>query len=120
MEKYKLFDAEEKMMDIIWNNEPINSTVLKNICEEILGWKKSTTYSMVKRLKDRKILTSENAVITSNVTKEEVNKYQLDSLLEKSFDGSLPTFIATFLKDKKLTKSDIKDIMSVIDGASDE
>lgn len=120
LKDYKLYDAEYKLMEVIWDKEPINSTKLKNLCEELFGWKKSTTYSIVKRLKNKGILKNENATITSLITCDEVNKYEIETLLEKNFKGSVPSFVATFLKNKKLSKDEVDEIMKIIEEAKNE
>ncbi len=118
MEKYKLFDAENKFLEIIWELEPINSTELTKVCFEKLGWKKSTTYTMLRKLASRDVLKNDNAIVTSLIKKEQVQKYESEALLEKTFDNSLPTFIAAFLKDKKLSKKDAEEIKKMIEEAT--
>jgi predicted transcriptional regulator len=118
MEQYKLFDAEFKFVSIIWDVEPVNSTELSKICLEKLGWKKPTTFNMIRKLEERGILKNENATVTSLVKREQVQKYESEALLDKAFDGSLPTFLATFLQDKKLTKQEAEEIRKMIEEAT--
>ena len=118
MEQYRLFDAEFKFISIIWDNEPVNSTELSKICLKELGWKKSTTYNMIRKMTERGILQNEDATVTALVKREQVQKYESEVLLEKSFDGSLPTFLAAFLKDKKLTKKEAEEIKKMIEEAT--
>ena len=118
MRKFKLFDAESKFMDIIWETEPVNSTMLTKICNEKLGWKKSTTYTMIRKLSDRGILSNVDATVTSLIKKKEVRKYESDTLLKKTFDSSLPTFLASFLQDKKLSKQEAEEIKKMIEEAT--
>lgn len=118
MEEFKLFDAEYKFLDIIWELEPVNSTELSKVCFHKLGWKKSTTYTMIRKLAERGILKNDNATVSSLIKKEQVQKYESETLLEKSFDNSLPTFIATFLKDKKLSKKEAEEIKKMIEEAT--
>lgn len=118
MEEFKLFDAESKFLDIIWEFEPINSTELTKVCFEKLGWKKSTTYTMIRKLVGRGILINENAIVSALIKKEQVQKYESETLLEKSFDNSLPTFISSFLKDKKLSKMEAEEIKKMIEEAT--
>jgi predicted transcriptional regulator len=118
MEEYKLYEAEFKFLDIIWKQEPINSTELTKLCLQLLGWKKSTTYTMIKKLSERGILRSQNAIVTTLVQREQVLKYESDILMEKAFDNSLPSFLATFLKDKTLTKQEAQEIKRMIEEAS--
>jgi len=118
LEEYKIFDAESKFLDIIWELEPINSTELTKVCFEKLGWKKSTTYTMIRKLAGRGILINENAIVSALIKKEQIQKYESETLLEKSFDNSLPTFIASFLKDKKLSRIDAEEIKKMIEEAT--
>ena len=115
MEELKLFDAEYKFLDIIWESEPVNSTELTKLCLQRLGWKKPTTYTMIRKLAEKGILKNENATVTSLVKREQVQKYESEALLEKSFDNSLPAFIAAFLKDKKLSQSEAEEIKRMIE-----
>lgn len=118
MEEYKIFDAESKFLGIIWELEPINSTELTKVCFEKLGWKKSTTYTMIRKLAGRGILINENAIVSALIKKEQVQKYESETLLEKSFDNSLPIFIASFLKDKKLSRIEAEEIKKMIEEAT--
>jgi predicted transcriptional regulator len=118
MDKFKLFDAEYKFLTIIWDMEPVNSTELSKICVEKLGWKKSTTYNMIRKLVERGVLKNEDAIVYSLVKREDVQKYESRTLLEKSFHGSLPSFLSAFLKDKKLTKEEALEIKKMIEEAT--
>jgi len=118
MKQFKLADGEYKFVSLIWENEPINSTALVKLSLEQLGWKKATTYTVLRKLCEKGILKNENATVTSLVKKEEVQKFESEILLEKNFDNSLPAFIAAFLQDKKLTKKEAKEIQEMIDKAS--
>ena len=115
MEDLKLFDAEYKFLDIIWELEPINSTELTKVCLNKLGWKKPTTYTMIRKLAEKALLKNENATVTSLVKREQVQKYESEALLEKSFDNSLPAFIAAFLQDKKLSENEAEAIKRMIE-----
>ncbi len=118
MKDYKLFDGEYKFMCIIWDNEPINSTKLHKICLEKLGWKKSTTYTMIRKLSKKGLIKNENAVVTVLVKKDEVEKYESEQLVNRVFDDSLPNFISAFLKDRKLTEKEANEIKKVIEEAT--
>jgi predicted transcriptional regulator len=118
MTDLKLFAAERKFMDIIWKHEPINSTQLTKICLQKLGWKKSTTYTMIRKLVNRGLLKNENATVTALVKREQVQKYESETLLEQSFDGSLPVFLATFLQDKALSKEEAEELQRMIQEAT--
>ncbi len=115
MESLKLFDAEYRFMCIVWEKEPINSTELVKLCQSEFGWKKSTTYSVIKRLSERGVLKNENAVVTALVQRIQVQKYESEQLLEKAFDNSLPSFVAAFLQNKKLTQSEAEQIKKMIE-----
>ena len=115
---YRLFDAEYKFMCIVWEHEPVNSTELTKICEKILGWKKPTTYSMIKKLCERGIMQNEKATVTTLIAKEDVQKYEADVFIDKVFAGSVPSFITTFLQDKTLSKEEAQEIKSMIDGVT--
>lgn len=118
MAEFKLFDAEYKFVDIIWELEPINSTELAKICLKRLGWKKPTTYTMIRKLAGRGILKNEDATVIALVKREQVQKYESEALLEKSFDNSLPAFLAAFLTDKKLTEKEAEEIKKIIEEAT--
>lgn len=120
MSELKLFEAEFKFLNIIWEIEPINSTELTKICIKKLGWKKSTTYTMIRKLSERGILKNEEATVTSLVNRKQVQKYESEALLEKSFNNSLPIFLATFLKDKKISKQEAEELRKMIEEATKE
>ncbi|MCR6546394.1 BlaI/MecI/CopY family transcriptional regulator [Dehalobacterium formicoaceticum] len=117
MEKYKLFDAEYKFASIIWDNEPINSTELVRLCADKLGWKKSTTYTVLKKLSDRAILQNKDAVVTALVKREDVQRYESNAVVEKSFNGSLPKFLTAFLGDRKITEQEAEELKQIIEEA---
>lgn len=111
----KVFESEYRFCLILWENEPIGSTELAKICKEKLGWSRTTTYTVIKRLSDRGVVINENAVVRSLISKEEIQKAEIDELVQKKFEGSLPDFIATFTKHQKLTDEEIKQIKNLID-----
>jgi predicted transcriptional regulator len=117
-ERYKLFDAEFKFLKIVWEHEPVNSTELSKICLQQLGWKKSTTFNMIRKLAERGILQNEQATVTALVKREQVQKYESETLLEKAFDGSLPSFLAAFLKDRKLPRQEAEELKRMIEEAT--
>lgn len=118
MDNLKLFDAEYRFMCVLWEHEPVNSTELVRHCLDRFKWKKSTTYSMIKRLSERGILKNENAIVMALVKKEDVQKYESEVLLEKTFDNSLPVFLTAFLRDKKLSKSEAEKLKKMIEEAT--
>ncbi len=115
----KVYESEYRFCLILWEHEPVKSTELVKLCEEQLGWKKATTYTVIKRLAERGILKSENAMVTSLVSKSEVQEAEMDELLEKTFEGSLPAFIAAFTKHKKLSEKEIQEIRRMIDNCEE-
>lgn len=117
MEKYKLFDAEYRFLDIVWDKEPVNSTELSIICLERLGWKKSTTYNMIRKLSERGFVKNENAVVSAVIKREQVAKYEGEAVAEKYFGGSLPAFIAAFLDGKRISDEEAEELKRMIDKA---
>ena len=111
----KIFESEYRFCLILWENEPIRSRDLAELCRERLGWSKTTTYTVIKRLTDRGVVKSENAVVTSLVSKDEAQVSELDELMEKRFENSLPAFIAAFAKRQKLSQEDIDELRRIID-----
>lgn len=118
MKQFKLADGEYKFVSLIWENEPINSTALVKLSLEQLGWKKATTYTVLRKLCEKGILSNKNATVTSLVKKEEVQKFESEILMEKNFENSLPAFLAAFLKDKKLSKKEAEEIREMIEKAT--
>ena len=114
MEELRLGAVESKFADIIWNNEPIPSGELVKLCNQKLEWKKSTTYTMLKRLCERGIFKNENGVVSSILTKEEFGSAQSERIIEDTFEGSLPAFIAAFASRKKLSEKDVEEIQKMI------
>ncbi len=114
MENYRLFDAEYKFMCVVWEREPVNSTELTRACQNLLGWKKSTTYTVIKKLCDRGMLRNENSTVSALVKREQVQAYESEALLEKAFDGSLPAFVAAFLRGRKLSGDEAEEIRRMI------
>ncbi len=117
MSDLKLFDAEFKFMNIVWEFEPINSKTLSVICGERLGWKRPTTYTVIRKLSERGFLVNDNTIVSALVKRDQVQKYEADSLLVKAFGGSVPSFIAAFLKGKSLTDKEAADLQKMIEGA---
>lgn len=115
MEQYKLFDAEFKFMCIVWEAEPLTTRKLTKLCQEKLGWKRTTTYTVLRKLGDRGIVQNENSTVSSIVKREQVQKYESEVVVEKTFDGSLPKFIAAFLNDKTLSEDEAEEMKRLID-----
>jgi len=115
METPKVFESEYRFCLILWENEPINSTRLAKLCSERLGWSRTTTYTVIKRLSERGVVKNENAIVTSLVSKDEVQAAEIDELVEKTFEGSMPAFIAAFTKRKTLSKKEVEEIRHMLD-----
>ena len=111
----KIFESEYRFCLILWEHEPINSTELAKICKEKLGWSKTTTYTVIKRLGDRGVLENKDTIVSSLISKREAQINELDELLEKKFEGSLPAFIAAFARRQKLSEADIEEIRQIIE-----
>ncbi|MBQ9925014.1 MAG: BlaI/MecI/CopY family transcriptional regulator [Clostridia bacterium] len=120
MEEMRLGLVEARFADLIWQYEPIASGDLVRLCEQQLGWKKSTTYTVLKKLCDRGIFKNEQSIVTSCLTKEEFQARQSERFVEETFAGSLPAFIAAFTKRKKLSGRDIEEIRKMIDSYDGE
>ena len=114
METPKIFESEYRFCLILWEHEPIKSAELAKLCKEKLVWSKTTTYTVIKRLSDRGVLKSENTIVTSLISKEEAQRSELDELMEKKFEGSLPAFIAAFAHRQKLSDKEIEEIRRII------
>ncbi|MBQ3182500.1 MAG: BlaI/MecI/CopY family transcriptional regulator [Clostridia bacterium] len=110
----KIFESEYRFCLILWENEPISSRALSELCNERLGWSKTTTYTVIKRLSERGVLKNEKTIVTSLISKEEAQISEIDELIEKKFEGSLPAFIAAFTKRKELSDKEIEEIRKLI------
>ena len=99
----------------MWEHEPVKSSELVNLCKEQLGWKPTTTYTVIKRLSERGVLKNENTIVTSLISKDEVQAAELNEMVEKTFEGSLPAFIAAFTKHQKLSEKEIDAVQQMID-----
>lgn len=115
MPEIRLGEVESRFADIIWSNEPISSGKLAALAEEELGWKESTTYTVLKRLCNRGLFQNVKRTVTSLVSKEEFFSMQSEKFVEDTFDGSLPAFLAAFSKRKKLTDEEVEKMKQIID-----
>lgn len=120
MEQLRLCESEYRFADIVWQNEPLGSGELVRLCEERLGWKKSTTYTVLKKLCERGILKNENATVTALIKQGQVQRYESELIVNRTFGGSLPRFITAFMGDKKLTKSQADRLKKLIDSFKEE
>lgn len=115
METPKIFESEYRFCLILWENEPINSGQLVELCKEGLGWSKATTYTVIRRLSERGVLKNENTIVSSLVSKEEAQKARLEEMMEETFEGSVPAFIAAFSKNKRLSRKEAEQLCKIID-----
>ena len=111
----KVFESEYRFCPIMWANEPITCAKISVLCKEKLDWSRTTTYTVIKRLRERGVLKVEKSVVSSIVSKDEIQLAELDELMEKRFEGSLPAFIAAFAKRQKLSDKDVEEIQKIID-----
>lgn len=115
MKDTKLGVIESRFADIIWANEPLATAQLIKLCEQEFDWKRTTTYTVLKRLSNRGIFENNDGVVTSLISRDEFYAYQSKNYVEESFGGSLPAFFAAFTSGKKLTQSEIDEIQKMID-----
>ena len=115
MAEYKLGEVESVFADIIWNNEPLSSRRLAELAEERLNWKRTTTYTILKRLCDRELFQNNNGTVTSRISREEFYARQSERFVEDTFQGSLPAFLAAFGSRKKLSDQEIDELQKIID-----
>lgn len=115
MDTPKVFESEYRFCLILWEHEPIKSSELVNLCKEQLGWKPTTTYTVIKRLSERGVLKNENTIVSSLVSKDEVQASEINKMVEKTFEGSLPAFIAAFTKHQKISEKEIDEVQKMID-----
>lgn len=115
MSDLKMGPVETRFAEIIWDREPVGSTELVRLAEEALDWKKSTTYTVLKRLCDRGIFQNEGGTVTSRLSRADYDTAQSQQFVEESFSGSLPAFITAFTRRKKLTEDEIAELQKLID-----
>lgn len=111
---------QEKFADIVWANEPLGSGELVKICEKELNWKKATTYTVLRKLCEKGLLKNENGVVSSLISKEEFYSAKSEQIIEESYEGSLPAFIAAFISRKTLTVKEADEIQKMIDTFREE
>lgn len=115
MDTPKVHESEYRFCLILWEHEPVKSKELVRLCQEELGWKATTTYTVIKRLSERGVLKNENTIVTSLVSKDQVQAAEIDEFVEKKFEGSLPAFIAAFTKHQKISDAEIDVVQAMID-----
>ena len=111
----KIHESEYRFCLILWKYEPVTAVELVRLCQEQLGWKRTTTYTVIKRLSERGVLKSENGTVTALVSKEEAQACEIEELVEKKFEGSLPSFLAAFTKHQRISGKELDEITKMID-----
>ncbi len=115
METPKIHESEYRLCLILWEQEPITAVALAKLCLERLGWKRTTTYTVIKRLCQRGVLQNEEGVITALISREEAQACEIDEMMEKKFQGSLPAFLAAFTRRQSLSEGDLEAVQEMID-----
>ena len=115
----KIFESEYRFCLILWETEPISSAKLAGLCKERLGWSRTTTYTVIKRLSERGVLRNQNGAVVSLVSKNDVQAAEIDELVEKTFEGSLPAFIAAFANHRRLTAAEREELLRLINGGEE-
>lgn len=120
MEELKLGESDYRFACIIWAHAPLGSGDLVRLCQQELGWKKSTTYTVLKKLCERGFFQNEDAVVTALVKQDQVQKYESEKFIERTFGGSLPRFITAFMNEKTLTQEQADELKKLIDQYKEE
>ena len=116
----KIHEEEYRFCLILWEHEPISAADLARLCADELGWKRTTTYTVIKRLGERGVLVNEKGTVTSLVSKDDAQSYEIDELVEKKFEGSLPAFLAAFTKRQNVSEDTLDALQAMIDRARGE
>ena len=111
----KIHESEYRFYLIMWVHQPVTAAELVKLCGEKLGWKRTTTYTVIKRLGERGVLKLENGVVTALISQEEAECAEIDTFVESKFGGSLPAFVAAFTKRKDLSEKDLDEVQKMID-----
>lgn len=115
MEMPKIFESEYRFCLILWEHEPVTTTELVKLCQAQLGWKRTTTYTVIKRLGERGVLKNQDGLVTALISREDAQVSELDELMEKKFQGSLPAFLSAFARRQSLTEKEIEEIRRIIE-----
>lgn len=114
MSDLTLWESEYKFMCVVWDSAPVNSGELVNLCKDRLGWKKSTTYNAIRKMCEKELIKNENAIVSVLVPKEKVQANESESFVERTFEGSLPSFLASFLGGKTLSEKEAQKLTELI------
>jgi BlaI family penicillinase repressor len=120
MDRLRLCESEYRFASLVWDNEPLGSGELVKLCGQELGWKKSTTYTVLKKLSGRGILKNENSTVTSLVKREQVEKFESEQFINRTFGGSLPRFITAFMDGRTLSGEEADELKRLIDSHKEE
>lgn len=112
---FSLGEAEYRFAQLVWDNEPIQSGELVALCSKHFGWKKSTSYTVLKNLITKGIMQNENTIVSAVVPQEQVRKYDSRQIVNNRFDGSLPQFLTAFMGERKISKAEAEDLKKLID-----
>lgn len=115
METPKIFESEYRFCLILWEHEPVTTTELVKLCQAQLGWKRTTTYTVIKRLGERGVLKNQDGLVTALISREDAQVSELDELMEKKFQGSLPAFLAAFARRQALSEKEVEEIRRIIE-----
>ncbi len=115
MEERRLCESDYRFMQVIWDNEPTGSMELVKLCAERLGWKKSTTFTMIRKLSERGLIKNENSVVTALIGRDETQKKESSLFIEQTFGGSLPIFLASFFGGRKISEEEAEELKKLID-----
>lgn len=115
MDTPKIFESEYRFCLILWEHEPVTAAELVKLCQARLGWKRTTTYTVIKRLGERGVVQNKDGVVTALVTREAAQVSELDELMEKKFQGSLPAFLAAFARRQALSEEEAEEIRRIIE-----
>lgn len=120
MTDLKLCESDYRFMSVVWDSAPVSSGTLVRLCRERLGWRKSTTYTVLKKLADKGFLKNENSTVTALIPREHVQIFESGYVVDKAFGGSLPAFIAAFTQGRRLTAQEADEIQRLIDESREE
>ena len=115
MEIPKIHESEYRFCLILWEHEPVTAVELVKLCQAQLGWKRTTTYTVIKRLGERGVLKNDNGTVSALVSRDEAQAFEIDALVEKKFGGSLPAFVAAFTKHQNLSDKELDEVQRMID-----
>ena len=115
MEIPKIHESEYRFCLIMWEHEPVTAVALAKLCQEQLGWKRTTTYTVIKRLGERGVLKNDKGTVTSLISKDTAQDCEISELVDKKFEGSLPAFIAAFTRQQKMSAAELDEVQRMID-----